>query len=372
MKEGRYFRIPESAVDLERLWSEAEPLEQGTLPEWLPPEDAGDYRLLGLVATNGATASAEYARELEEAEAAGLIVVPRGNRSEQAVYVEVPFDEVWSIGIYEGPSPVELAPARGLESPVLTRSDVTDVPAVSVADPFLSRRGGSWFMFFEVFDWRANKGEIALAVSDDTRNWTYERVVLREEFHLSYPHVFAVDGEIYLLPESHQAGELRLYRATDFPTAWSHEATLLSGRYVDASPFRHAGGWWLFADTDPEECNDTVRLFRAAELTGEWREHPCSPVIAGDTGAARPAGRVVRVGGAPVRFAQDCAERYGGAVRAFRIDELSPTTYRETPLGRVLGPGRGWNEAGMHHVDAHQLDEGTWLACVDGAAEPLR
>jgi hypothetical protein len=28
--------------------------------------------------------------------------------------------------------------------------------------------------------------------------------------------------------------------------------------------------------------------------------------------------------------------------------------------------GRGWNAGGMHHVDVHRLEDGYWLACVDG------
>ena len=33
----------------------------------------------------------------------------------------------------------------------------------------------------------------------------------------------------------------------------------------------------------------------------------------------------------------------------------------------VLGARNdGWNEMGMHHIDPHLLEDGTWLACVDG------
>lgn len=35
--------------------------------------------------------------------------------------------------------------------------------------------------------------------------------------------------------------------------------------------------------------------------------------------------------------------------------------------GPLLGPGPfAWNRDGMHHLDAHRLDDGTWFACVDG------
>jgi len=56
-------------------------------------------------------------------------------------------------------------------------------------------------------------------------------------------------------------------------------------------------------------------------------------------------------------------------VRAFQIEELTPLTYREREISErpvLAGTGQGWNAAGMHQVDAHPIDGGRWLACVDG------
>jgi hypothetical protein len=77
---------------------------------------------------------------------------------------------------------------------------------------------------------------------------------------------------------------------------------------------------------------------------------------------------VVRDGDRIYRFAQDCQERYGVAVRAFEILALTPETYQERPVGgdpMLAGSGSGWTAEGMHHVDAHLLDDGSWIACVD-------
>jgi len=85
--------------------------------------------------------------------------------------------------------------------------------------------------------------------------------------------------------------------------------------------------------------------------------------------AARPAGRMVRIGGDLIRFAQDCTPHYGTSVRAFSIDHLSKDRYREQEVREspILGPGLcAWNKGGMHHIDAHCLPDATWVACVDG------
>ena len=69
-------------------------------------------------------------------------------------------------------------------------------------------------MFFEIWNWQKKQGEIGLASAADLRGpWHYERVVLVEDFHLSYPCVIEADGQRYMVPESHDAGGVRLYRA---------------------------------------------------------------------------------------------------------------------------------------------------------------
>jgi hypothetical protein len=288
----------------------------------------------------------------------------------------------WSIGIYGGDSPLRLAPLPGVSNPVLTWRDVTDVSAGFVADPFLVFRNGVWHLFFEVLNLATGHGEIALARSADARRWTYERVVLREPFHLSYPYVFADGPEIYMVPETLAAGAVRLYRAVSFPWEWVCVGELVRGDFADASVVHWEGRWWLFACSTPYR-HDTLRLFftesLAESLAGSWREHPRSPLVEGDAGRARPGGRMVAMDGRLLRFAQDCAPRYGQGVRAFEILELTPTEYREREAAGspVLGSGEsGWNAAGMHHLDAqlhsglHPENGGGWIAAVDGRAFP--
>lgn len=276
----------------------------------------------------------------------------------------------WSIGIYTGISPWHLAPAVQAHNPVLTRQHVTDVVAAFVADPFMLHVGHTWYMFFEVLNQRADKGEIGLATSTDGFHWHYQRIVLAGPFHLSYPYVFAWQDAYYMVPESYQAGAIRLYQAQPFPTHWTLVATLCRGPYlVDASLWHQNDTWWLLTETNPEVQHDTLRLYYADHLLGPWYEHPQSPIIAGNAHIARPAGRVVRVDDHAIRYTQDCAPIYGTQVRAFVITTLTRTQYAEQPGASqpiLAGSGTGWNQAGMHHLDPHRLADGQWLACVDG------
>lgn len=279
--------------------------------------------------------------------------------------------QVWSIGVYEGLSPIDLAPAKHVDNPVLTGRDVSDVPAEFVADPFMLWKHDMWYMFFEVMNRRSGKGEIGLATSGDGATWEYQQIVLSEPFHLSYPYVFEWNHEVYMLPESGWADSIRLYKATEFPVRWSFVATLINGdKYCDPSIVFFNGRWWLFSGLGaPPFRADTLRLYFADEPRGPWVEHPRSPIVLGNARMARPAGRVLQFGNRLVRYAQDCYPTYGTRVRAFEIMELTTAAYREQEVDRVpvlQGGIDAWNRSGMHHIDLHCMANGRWIACVDG------
>jgi hypothetical protein len=283
-----------------------------------------------------------------------------------AIIIWDPFYEgrdTWAIGIYKGQSPFNLSD-DGIPNPVLTAEDVTDADAAFVADPFMVKENGSWFMFFEVYNKETDEGDIALATSKDGTTWEYEKIVLDEPFHLSYPHAFKVDEEYYMVPESEDAGEVRLYRATGFPDEWAYEATLLGKGYRDSTLFHYDGTWYMFTT----DSNDMLYLFYSDELDGPWLEHPENPIVEWNANIARPGGRVLLHNDLMIRFAQDDWPLYGNSVRAFEILHINKTDYEEIEYSSeplIQGDWNGWNWRGMHHYDVHQSEDG-WIAAVDG------
>lgn len=278
----------------------------------------------------------------------------------------------WSIGIYSGADPLALAPAAGCGNPVITARRVTDAPALFVADPFMMRDGPAWSMFFEVYRSDVGRGEIGLATSPDGLDWTYRHIVLREPFHLSYPYVFAWNSAYYMIPETHEAREVRLYRAASFPATWVFERTLLTGAaFTDASIVRHGGRWWLFTSFPG---NAALSVFHADTLSGPWAPHAKNPVLRGAPERARSAGRIIVSDGRLLRVAQDNTASYGMRVHACEVTILTPSDYADRsvrPEPLLRGSGRGWNARGMHHVDAHEVAPGQWIACVDGFRKAL-
>ena len=293
---------------------------------------------------------------------------PVGNSTPKGESVK---GQQWSIGVLFGESPFRLESPQEFVNPVLTPEDIPDVQAALIADPFMVRSDYTWHMFFEILDQRTFRGKIGLATSVDGGKWTYRGIVLEEPFHLSYPHVFHWGNEYFMIPESYQADSVRLYRAAEFPSQWEFVSTLISGRdYVDPSVFFFNDVWWLFVGhgDSPYRANH-LQLFCSRELTGPWVEHPKSPIVDDNSKIARPAGRVLVSESRVVRFAQDCSEDYGTHVRGFEITDLTAASYGERELEEnpiLARSGAGWNAAGMHHIDPHQLEDGRWMACVDG------
>jgi len=221
-------------------------------------------------------------------------------------------------------------------------------------------------MFFEVLNKKNNQGDIAYAVSVDGKQWNYKKLVIDEEFHLSYPYVFEWDNNYYMIPESSEDFSVRLYKATNFPEKWKYIGKLLSGyRYVDPSIFRYKDKWGMFVST---RDNEALNLYLSNDLLTGWWPHPMNPVVKLDKHFSRPGGRVIVYEDRLYRLTQDCDPSYGIQVFAFEITEISETSYEEilaTIKPVVTKTGIGWNAAGMHHVDLHKIDD-RWISAVDG------
>lgn len=270
-----------------------------------------------------------------------------------------------SIGILFGDTPWTLTERPEVPNPILTALDIDDAPAAFVADPFAVRMDGEWHLFFEFLNRRSGKGEIGHASSPDLVRWSYRGTVLAEPFHLSYPAIYASEGEVWMVPETWEAQQVRLYRADPFPSRWVLETVLLDGvAGTDPTVHRLADGDFsmLLCSAENEVHNETLLRFDAPSLRGPWTRSRDSPLVRGDPSQARPGGHCFDFEEVTYRLAQDCSTRYGERLRSF---PLEPSGGEEGRL--VLGQdGDGWRSKGGHHADFHAWSDGGLFAFVDG------
>lgn len=205
------------------------------------------------------------------------------------------------------------------------------------ADPALIKAGDKTYLFLEDYDFSKNRALISYAELSAEGAVGKPVAVLERDYHLSYPYVFAHDGQTYMIPESRENNTIELYRAVEFPGKWELSKVLARNvPAVDSTIFEDQGKLWLFANIPQPGASsfDELHLFYSDCLESEWTPHPKNPIVS-DVRRARPAGALFREGGKLIRPSQDCSLRYGAALVFNEIKTLSTIDYREVPVGRI-------------------------------------
>ncbi len=250
---------------------------------------------------------------------------------------------------------------------VISYKDIKDVKAIFLADPFVIKKDNTWYMFFEVYKANPRKGVIGLAISNDGVKWEYKKIVLEEDFHLSYPYIFEDKGKIYMIPESGESGFIKLYEAINFPYKWRCIKNIIKGEYYDSSILKYDEKWWIFSKSKIPKKN-SLSLFYSDNLLDGWKEHCKSPIVCGDPRISRPGGRVFNDGDKIVRFSQDNSQYYGKSVIGFEIMELTTKEYKEEEIGVIIRNSdikNSWNKDGMHTIEINK-DKNRFFVISDG------
>jgi hypothetical protein len=220
------------------------------------------------------------------------------------------------------------------------------------ADPFPVDHEGKYHLFVEEYPYASRRGVISVAELDADGHFSSPRIVLEEPHHLSYPNVFAHEGQFFMIPESSAANEVVLYRADPFPYRWRREAILIEGiGFADATLFSHGGRYWMFGTElfAGGNASDTMTLYGADRLRGPWMPHPLNPVII-DRAGARPGGKIVKVQGRYFLPVQNGTTTYGGGLGLREILHLDVRDVRLGPTMPILDPtGRG--KASLHTLN---------------------
>ena len=205
------------------------------------------------------------------------------------------------------------------------------------ADPFLIKRNGKTYLFFEDFDFQKSRAAISYAEVASDGQLSAPCTALAGNHHLSYPFLIEIKGSVYMIPETKERKTIELYRALEFPEKWVLVKNIAENVLaVDSTVFEQSGKFWLFTNiaVPGGSTFDELHLFYADSLEGEWTPHPKNPVVS-DVRQARPAGNLFYEGNKLIRPGQDCSLRYGYAMTLNEVQILSENEYRERPCGRI-------------------------------------
>ncbi len=206
------------------------------------------------------------------------------------------------------------------------------------ADPFPIKKDNKIYLFFEDFNKTENKGSISFVTIDENHIVSEPLVALKENFHLSYPHVFKYNGDYYMIPESKDNNSIRLYKSAEFPLKWNYVKTLISNvKAVDTTILFHNNKTWLFTNIEKHGSStwEELHLFYSNDLLGDWESHPLNPVIS-NVCCSRSAGNLFTNEEREIfRPNQDCSITYGYATNISQITKLNEKEYEEKIIHKI-------------------------------------
>lgn len=220
------------------------------------------------------------------------------------------------------------------------------------ADPFVATHEGRTRLFIEEFPYATGRGVLSVAEIAADGTITPPRPFLEQSCHLSYPQIFAADGDLWMVPETSGRRTVELWRAVAFPDRWEKHAILLDDVDVgDATLTRIGETWWMFGARRERWCSswDALEVWSAPALVGPWRRIDPAPAKV-DAATARPAGAMILGPEGLLRPVQESVRSYGHGLALARVDRLGENEFSETIVKRFATPAplhglHTWNRA---------------------------
>lgn len=222
-----------------------------------------------------------------------------------------------------------------------------------LADPFVIERDDKAYCFVEEFSYRENKGKIAAYLLNDSEAISLG-TVLEEDFHLSFPYLVESNNNLYMIPESAENRDIRLYRNIIFPNIWELDTILIDD--VDAADsivFFKDNTWYLLTNICSSNLGDhqsELHLYTSTKLdSDQWEPCEANPIIF-DSLKARNGGffshnnkmyRVNQVHG---------KSHYGKSININVVKDITTETFIEDKICSIE-PNFFQQINSVHHLD---------------------
>lgn len=211
---------------------------------------------------------------------------------------------------------------------------IPDKKGYTAADPFLFTENGKTYLFAELYDEKAGLGRLGYSIYDGEKfsDW---RVVISENYHLSYPNIFKYNKEIYIIPESSASNTLYAYRAVSFPDKWEKiTPPLIDNRMLVDTTFLDYNGKHLMFTYDIRDYDNSKLYLYSIDDNGNVEKYVDS-YISDDVSSARPGGNFFKYNEDIIRVSQDCTGDYGIATVFSKVEKCSKDGYKEKKVMRV-------------------------------------
>lgn len=223
------------------------------------------------------------------------------------------------------------------------------------ADPFLYLYKDVYYVFFEKYNNNDKRGVISCGqlVNGEISNITE---VLRLDYHLSYPNIFEIDNEIFMIPETSENLRVEIYKCVEFPVKWSLYSQGFEGcSIVDVNYYKDKNDdQWLFLNQALSGSSDncsSLYIYRVDSLKLNLIEaHKQNPVLI-NSRLARNAGPIFHYNNDIIRPSQNNTYGiYGFNINFNKIIKLNINEYEEVPLLNLSKPFKELDK--VHHFQS--------------------
>lgn len=253
---------------------------------------------------------------------------------------------------------VELRKFKKIENP----------PNRFYADPFLWSENDLNICFVEDYDYVTLKGKIS-AIKLTKDGYSEIGTVIEEEFHMSYPYLFKTKNDLFMCPETHENGDIRLYKCTEFPLKWElHKVLMENISASDTNIFFHKEKWWMLSNLDSSTFGDhcsELHLFYANDFdSNDWTAHPSNPIVFSPL-KARNGGFLFKDNCLYRVFQVQGFDNYGESMGVAKIIDLSEKNYKEevvfdispTFFDNILGTHTFSNNLNVVAIDFSKMEK---------------
>lgn len=220
------------------------------------------------------------------------------------------------------------------------------------ADPFFFKHKNKKYVFYESYSYERKKGEIACGEFKNN-NIINSKIILKKNYHLSYPFIFKENNNIFLIPETHQKKKLEIYKSVKFPFKWKLYSTAFNNiSMVDTTIVKIKKNIWLFTnqlEKDKDDFNKKLYIYKINNLKfTKIIPHSKNPVI-NELSGGRNAGNIFKIGNNIIRPSQiNKSDIYGYGLKLSIIKKINLNNYKEKLIKIILPKNK--NISGIHHL----------------------
>ncbi|EKN5921047.1 hypothetical protein DVQ06_17240, partial [Yersinia enterocolitica] len=217
------------------------------------------------------------------------------------------------------------------------------------ADPFIVELDSNIYLFYEALDLIDSKGILRCSVLDSDLHQINDAKLEGFDYlnsHLSFPFVFYYENDFYLMPESHETGNVSLFKAKNFPYDWVFIGDLIENiALTDSVIFFLNNQLWMMSS----DMNNELVVHVSDHLLGPWKK--TSPITKFSNFHHRLAGSPFSFNNKNYVPIQEChIDDYGKSIFIKEIELLNEEKYIEKTIGHYL-PFNARYPEGFHTIN---------------------